>query len=296
MEKETVNAKKNNPEGGLVDTLFGPVEEPDPRPDYQELVQEEMPHYLFDSRYDRQQADLPLIRVHHYRPKIIYQSNITRLIPYVDELALFEKQWGFVKKAGTRESWCERVKIEAVPILEKLTGLCGQHQLLQPRALYSYFFCAARGNTLFLYNEDKKEVFLEIEMPRLKNGVCLTDRLAEKDSGVFDTVAAVAVNMGRNATEMAKSWLAAGKDVDYAYLNGFALEMLNAMMQYTASVITAEGCCLGDVYSLGNAKQGSAKVQSSLIKMLDASLIDISFSRNYLMMPEYSSLALVLPR
>ena len=137
---------------------------------------------------------------------------------------------------------------------------------------------------------------MEVEIPRLKNGVCLTDRLAEAGSGVFDTVAAVAVNMGRNTAEIAKSWLAAGKNVDYAYLQGFALEMLNAMTQYTASVIAAQGCCMGDVLSLGHAKQGNAKVQSALIKMLDASLIDIAFSRNYLMMPEYSALALVLPR
>lgn len=68
------------------------------------------------------------------------------------------------------------------------------------------------------------------------------------------------------------------------------------MTQYTAAVIAGEECCLGDVYGLGAAKQGAAKVQSALIKMLDASLIDIAFSRNYLMMPEYSSLALVLPR
>ena len=287
--------KENILEGRLVETLFGPVEEKD-APDYQEIIREEMPHYLFDSRYDRQQVDLPLIDVARYRPKIITQENISYLIPYLDELTLFEKQWGFVKKEGGRDGWCYWVKAEAVPILEKLTELCRQNQLLQPRAVYSYFFCAAHENTLYLYKEDQKEVFLEIECPRLKNGVCLTDKLAVQGSGVFDTIAAVAVNMGRNAAEMAKSWLAAGKNVDYGYLHGFALEMLNAMTQYSASVIAAEGCCMGDVFSLGSAKQGTAKVQSALIKMLDASLIDIAFSRNYLMMPEYSSLALVFPR
>lgn len=288
--------RENDPDGAFVDTLFGPVEAENERPDYQALIQEEMPHYLFGDGDDRKQADLPLVRVPLYRSKIVSQKDIVRLIPYLDELALFEKQWGIAKKSESRESWCERVKIEAVPILEKLTQLCREHHLLQPRSLYSYCYCAAEGDTLYLYNEDRKGVFLEIKMPRLKNGVCPTDRLAERNTGVFDTIAVVAVNMGRNAVELAKSWLAAGKNMDYAYLHGFALEMLNAMTQYTASVIVAEECCFGDVFSLGYAKQGSAKIQSALIKMLDASLIDIAFSRNYLMMPEYSSLALVLPR
>ena len=294
MEKE--NAKERNSESIMVDTLFGPVERDETGDEYRDAVEEELPHYLFDSRFDRKQADLPLIRVRHYHPKIIGQDKINRLIPYLDELALFERQWGFIKESGNRESWCERVRIEAVPILENLIRLCRQHNLLQPKAIYSYFYCAARDNTILLYDENKRDVFLEIEVPRLKNGVCVADRLAEENSGVFDSVAAVAVNMGRNTAEIAKSWLAAGKNVDYAYLQGFALEMLNAMVQYAASVIAAEGCCPGDVLSLGHAKQGDAKVQSALIKKLDASLIDISFSRNYLMMPEYSALALVLPR
>lgn len=289
------DVKENVSEKHLVETLFGPVEE-DVSQNYHEVLQEELPHYLFDSRYNSQQVDLPLVSVKHYRPRIVVQKNIMHLIPYVDELALFERQWGFLKGQENREAWCQRVEVEAVPVLKKLMALSSEHHLMQPQSLYSYFFCAARGNTLCLYKEDKKEVFLEMEMPRLKNGVCVTDRLAQDGSGTFDTIAAVAVNIGRNAAEMAKSWLRAGKNVDYKYLHGFALEMLNAMTQYTASVIAAEGCCMGDVLSLGSAKQGVAKVQSALIKMLDASLIDIAFSRNYLMMPEYSSLALVLPR
>lgn len=282
--------------GRLVDTLFGVEEEPGRTARHQALAEEELPHYLFDGQADGRQAVLPLIYVPHYRSKVISQKNIADLIPYLDELALFERQWGFVKKGGSRENWCHWVDGEAVPVLEKLIRLSRKHQLLQPRALYAYFFCAAENETLYLYKDNQKDVFLTIDLPRLKNGVCAADKIARRDSGVFDTIAAVAVNMGRNATEMARRWLSAGKEVDYRYLHGFALEMLNAMTQYTATVIAGEECCLGDVYGLGSAKQGAAKVQSALIKMLDASLIDIAFSRNYLMMPEYSSLALVFPR
>lgn len=295
MTDNAVNEKEFSA-GRLVDTLFGPREELGGTARRQALAEEEMPHYLFDEREDGLQAVLPLIHVPHYRPKVISRKDVAGLIPYLDELALFERQWGFVKKEGSRENWCHWVDAQAVPVLEKLVRLSRKNQLLQPKAVYAYFFCAAENDTLYLYKEDQKEVFLTIDMPRLKNGVCAADKIARKDSGVFDTVAAVAVNMGRNATEMAKRWLAAGKEVDYRYLHGFALEMLNAMTRYVAALIAEEECCPGDVYSLGSAKQGVAKTQSALIKMLDAALIDIAFSRNYLMMPEYSSLALVFPR
>lgn len=280
----------------IVETLFGPVAEKEIPFDYKKETEEELPHYFFDGRYDARQADLPLIQVNHYQPKILFRENVSDLIPFLDELALFEKRWGFLKQAENREGWCHRVEMEAVPILTKMTELCRQNQLLQPRAVYSYLFCTAKDNMLYLYKENKSEIFLEIEFPRLKNGVCLTDRLAEKDSGMFDTVAAIAVNMGRNATETCKSWLALGKDEDYKYLHGFALEMLNAMTQYAGYVISSEECCGGDVVSLGNAKQGAARVQSALIKMLKAESIDIAFGNNHQMVPEYSSLALVLPR
>lgn len=287
---ETVSA------GRLVDTLFGPRAEDGRTARQRAAADEELPDYLFNVPDDASQAGLPLIRVAHYRPKTIVQEDVAGLIPYLDELALFERRWGFVKQAGDRESWCARMDAEAVPVLERLTGLCRERRLLHPRALYAYFYAAAQDETLYLYRENKRDVFLSIDFPRLKNGVCAADKIARADSGVFDTVAAVAVNMGRSATELAKSWLNAGKDVDCRFLNGFALESAEAMIRLAAARIAREECCLGDVHFLGTAKTGDPAVQSALIKMLNAGAIDIAFSRNYLMMPEYSALALVFPR
>lgn len=86
--------------GRLVDTLFGVEEEPGRTARHQALAEEELPHYLFDGQADGRQAVLPLIHVPHYRSKVISQKNIADLIPYLDELALFERQWGFVKKGA----------------------------------------------------------------------------------------------------------------------------------------------------------------------------------------------------
>lgn len=277
----------------LVDTLFGP--EPTRRERQAAAVDEELPHYLFCDRDDSQPV-LPLVDLPHYRPNVLKQLRISALIPYLDELSLFEKQWGYAKTRGTRENWCRWVEAEAVPVLDKLVAICQENDLLQPKSVYAYLHCDSEGDTVHIYGEHGAEPVLSIDMPRLANGSCAADKVCRADSGVRDTLAAVAVNMGRNASDMAKKWLSAGKEVDYKYLHGFALEMLRAMTEYTAAAVAREGCCLGQVCPLGTAKEGSAKVQSVLVKMLDASLIDVAFSRNYLMMPEYSSLALILPK
>ena len=285
-------------QGDLVETLFGLM--PDPALDGRsaEPTDEEADHYLYNAAVnDGEQKRLPLINMPLGRSKVTEVDRVADLIPYLDELALFEKRWGFEKEvAETRESWCLRMRGQAVPVLNRLVELCDGYDVLRPRAVHAYFHAAARDGMLLLYGRDKTDPFLTINFKRGANGVCATDKIARADSGEFDTVAAVGVNMGRNAAELAKSWLEAGKETDFRYLHGFALEMLNAMTDYTAARIGTEECCLGDVRGLGTAKQGDPRVQSPLIKALDASMIDIAFSRNYLMMPEYSSLALVFPR
>ena len=300
-QRETVKkmdaVDKAKSESDLVETLFGPMPDSAANGSDAEPTEEEADHYLYNAGNDGEQKRLPLINVPLGRPKTVEVGRVADLVPYLDELALFEKRWGFEKEvAELRENWCLRMRGQAVPVLNRLVELCDGYDVLQPRAVYAYFHAASRDGALLLYGRDKTEPFLSVNFKRGANGVCAADKIARADSGEFDTVAAVGVNMGRNAAELAKSWLEAGKETDFRYLHGFALEMLNAMTDYAAARIGTEECCLGDVFGLGTAKQGDPRVQSPLIKALDASSIDIAFSRNYLMMPEYSSLALVFPR
>ncbi len=283
-------------ESTMIETLFGPEELIEKKQEFEEILQGALPDYLFSEQSDALQAVLPLINVPHYRPKVISQKNILELIPYLDELSLFENQWGFSKGSNSRQNWCELAKIQAVPVLNKLIEVCKEQILLEPRAIYAYFHCAVEDDLLYLYQENKADVLACLKLPRLKNGFCVGDKIAKKDSGVFDSIAVVGTTMGRNASEIAKRWLLSGKSTDFKYLQGFALEMLEAMTQLTANLIAKQRCCVGDVFALGSAKKGDARLQPLLLKALNASLIDISFSRNYSMMPEFSSLSLVLPR
>lgn len=278
----------------LVNTLFGEYQEPTSQQKRQAFLEEALPSYLF--RQEEDQPVLPLTQQKHYRPKSIVQKNVSALLPFLDELSLFEKQWGFDKKDETRAEWCFRMQESATIGLGNLVEACKETGALLPRSIYAYFYAAADEETVSFYQENKKDVFMKIDFPRMANGISLADKFHSVQSGQFSSVAAMAVTMGRNASDTAKKWLQNGEEENYRYLHGFALEMLKAMAAYTAFEITKEGSCVGDMYYLGAAKEGSAKVQSALVKALDASAIEVSFSRNYFMMPEYSALALVLPR
>lgn len=273
----------------LVDTLFGIQEEIPPA---KAVYDEELPHFLFNQD-DDSQALLPLINVPYYRPRILSQPRLSALIPYLNELSLFEKQWGYGLLSDTRESWCRRMKEEAAPLLNSVRDVCEREKILQPRSIFAYLYAKADGDKVHVYRSDGTTVLTTIPFERLDNGVSPADKFSSSD---LTGVAVMAVNMGRNATDIAKKWLLTGQDADYKYLDGFIREMIFAMAEYTAAAIVKEGCCVGSLYSLGTAKEGSAKIQSALIRELDAQQIDISFSRNYLMAPEYSALALVLPK
>ena len=279
-----------------VNTLFGIVEEPDEVDEDVDFAKEDLCRALSPQDHTDAQQVFRFSNISYYHPEIIVKKNIKELLPYINELSLFEQRWGFIGKTVDREEWCQWTEKEAVPLLNNLIKSCEKYQILEPKALYSYFFCSAQDDMLFLYEANRKNIFLTLKMPRLKNGVCFTDQIVKKDSGKTDVIAVVAVNMGKNISETAKRYLSLGRSKDYYYLNGFVLELLDAMTRYVADVVYKQEYCSGDIYDLGYARENYPQIQSSLIRMLDASLIDIRFNKDSRMTPDYSSLALIAPR
>lgn len=280
--------------GQVVDTLFGPSEIPSGEERRRRAVEEAMPSYFF---YEPdEQEPLPLGEAERYIPVVTDEPELTSLLPYLDELALFEGRWGFVRENVSRDEWCRLAEIEVVPVLNGLMDMCVGEMILQPRAVYVYCACAAEGETLYIYKDDEETVAAEIPFPRFPNGSCAADRFYRTSAPRRDTVGVIAATMGKNISEIARKWLLAGHEADFRSLRGFALEMLAAMTEYTAAGMIREGCCAGRVHSLGSAKEGNGRIQAALIDLTAARQIDIGFSRNYLMTPEYSSLSLLFPR
>lgn len=273
-----------NTEKQIVDTLFGKQEEQAAAAfDYAEAL----PHVLFGAD---NQAALPLIQVPLYTPVVVEQDKIAVLIPYLDELSLFEKRWGCALKAEeNRDEWCDRVNTDLIPVLNDVRAVCERENILHPRAVYVYMRAKAEGDSVNFYKADGKTVAATINFKRRADGISLADKFSQE---TFSTVAVVAVTVGKNAGDVAKKWLLLGQDAEYGCLDGFVRETVRAMTEYTAEKINREGCCTGNVYPL-DAQEG--KIAAALVREAAAEKIGITYGANHMLAPQYSALALVLP-
>lgn len=281
---------ENTSEKILVDTLFGTEEKVINKKTLSEYP-DDVPQYLFDTT-DENQIGLPLISVPIAKTKIIVQNNLNVLIPFLNELNLFENRWNFKKTTESREVWATKANQELAPILNSLKEICLNEKILTPKSIYAYFQAKRSEKGIKLYKKETEEV-LEIPLPILSDGSSIADRFSSKE---FKPTAVIATCMGKNATDIAKQWLLSGHNDQFQYLDGFIREITFAMIEYTTYLINKQECCLGQAVSLGMAKTGNPRIQSTIIELLDANRIDISFSRHYLMGPEYSALAFVLPK
>ncbi len=289
------NEKNDASARELVDTLFGPGEEVSAHEKVSAAAERELPDFLFGGADG--QADLPLADASYYEPNVIEEPNLKFLAPYTDELSLFEKRWGYEKGGETRDEWCRRMEIEAVPILNELMQACAQEELMHPQALYSYVHCAADGEKLLLLPKKGEEQPPELPFPRLANGRSLCDRFKPADAnGTCDVVGLIAVNLGKTVSDTLKVWIKEGRTEEARLLSGYAAELLRALAEYAAGIMMKEGVCVGPLHYFGMPKECDPKIQSAILKIMPSERIGISFSRSYLMLPEYTALAMLLPR
>lgn len=275
-----------NDEKQLVDTLFGKREESVPDAfDYAE----ELPHVLFGG--DNQET-LPLVRVPLYAPTVVEPPSLRALMPYVDELSLFEKRWGCAKRDGeTRDEWCEQMNKELVPVLNTVRSVCENENILRPRAVYVYVNAKAKadGDTVDFYQKDGQTVFASLPFERRADGRSVVDKFPAQKAV---PVAVMAVGVGKNAGSVAKKWLLLGQDTEYGCLDGFVREVVAAMTLYAAEQINKAGGCVGNAVPLTAA---DGKTLSAFVRETQADRIEVGFSRTYGVVPQYSTLALVLP-
>lgn len=268
----------------IVDTLFGKQEE-SVSADFD--YDAELPHVLFG---DDNQDSLPLIDVPLYEP-VCVESTPRALMPYLDELSLFEKRWGCgLKDAETRDEWCERMNKDLVPVLNAVRAVCERDGILQPRAAYVYVNAKACGDRVDFYASDGKMVFASLTFPRRADGASPADKFS---SGKAMPVALIAATVGKTASDIAKKWLLLGQDTEYGCLDGFVRETVRAMTAYAAAIVNGQNCCVGDVFE-PNGENG--KLFAAFVKAVQADRIGVEYGANHTLAPKYSALALVLPK
>jgi 5-methyltetrahydrofolate--homocysteine methyltransferase len=171
------------------------------------------------------------------------QIPLEEVTAYLDRQALFAGQWQFRKPQGqSRADYEAMLADKAEPVLRQWLERCRSEGLLTPRVAYGYFPCGRSGNDLVVFDPDEPSLELgRFHLPRQRSGqrYCIADfyrDLGSTDAGeacASDVLPMQAVTMGERATEVAQELFAADRYTDYLYFHGLAVQMAEALAEWT---------------------------------------------------------------
>ncbi|KAF0111116.1 MAG: 5-methyltetrahydrofolate--homocysteine methyltransferase [Rhodospirillaceae bacterium] len=244
--------------------------------------------------------------------RVMDRVSVKALLPYLNEVMLYQFQWGFRKAGKSREEWRAWAAAEVRPVLNRLLALCEAESLLEPRAVYGYWPCAAAGDSVILFDpHDAATEIARFTFPRQPRaeGVCLADFFRDGDQGGRDIIGVQVVTMGARASDGARAWLAADRYQDYLYLHGLSVEMTEALAEYVHKTIRAELGFAGEDareidamlkqgyrgarYSFGYPACPALADQRVLLALLGAERIGVTLSEEDQLHPEQSTSAIV---
>jgi 5-methyltetrahydrofolate--homocysteine methyltransferase len=251
---------------------------------------------------------------------------LEEVFPYLDLQALFVGQWQFRKpKEQSREEYDEFLARKVQPILEEWQQRIIADKLLHPKVIYGYFPCNAEGNTLYIYpvgavRAMRSESFREhplpepitsFEFPRQSSGkrLCIADFFASKESGQVDVFPMQAVTVGEIATEYAQKLFQADNYTEYLYFHGMAVQMAEALAEWTHAKIrhelgfaAEEASNIRDIlqqryrgsrYSFGYPACPNIQEQFKQLDLLDTKRINMYMDESEQLYPEQSTTAII---
>ncbi len=234
------------------------------------------------------------------------------VVPFVNERSLYQFQWGFRKQGRTLDDFLGWAKQELRPVMKRMLALAEAEQILRPQAIYGYWKAAGQGNDLILFEPDGTTEVARFTLPRQprEDGECIADFFRDIDDAERDVIGLQVVTVGQRASDIAREWFEENRYQDYLYLHGLAVEMAEAMAEYTHKRIRAELGFAGEDdremekmlsqgyrgsrYSFGYPACPKLEDQDQLLRLVGAERIGVSLSDESQLHPEQSTSAIVV--
>lgn len=185
--------------------------------------------------------------------------DLDEVFAYLDRNALFAGQWQLRKtQQQSRQEYDVMLAEKAEPVLQEWLGRCRTEGLLTPRVAYGYFPCGRDGNGLVVFDPEGMAAGapaatggLELGrfvLPRQRSGnrYCIADFYRDGASDTdgslrpSDVLPMQAVTMGEGATSFAQELFRADRYTDYLYFHGLAVQMAEALAEWTHARIRRE--------------------------------------------------------
>jgi 5-methyltetrahydrofolate--homocysteine methyltransferase len=257
-------------------------------------------------------SGVPIPEPPFWGARMIEQVPVKALVPYLNETMLFQFQWGFRKAGKTLDEYKAWAQREVKPILRRMLEICETEQILQPRAVYGYWRCAADRDAVVLYDGEGAQEVARFEFPRQdrEGGLCIADFFRDRSLNELDVIGLQVVTMGQQASEIARAWFADNRYQDYLYLHGLSVEMAEALAEYVHKRGRAElgfgheddrdmhkmlkQGYRGSRYSFGYPACPNLADQRQLLALLGAERIGVAMSDEDQLHPEQSTSAIVV--
>ena len=235
------------------------------------------------------------------------------IVSYLDRQALFAGQWQMRKaKDQSRQDYEAELEAKAEPVLQAWLKRIRSEGLLQPAVAYGYFPCGREGNSIVVFGPETNQELGRFALPRQRSGnrYCIADFFNDlSQARPTDVLPMQAVTMGEEASRFSQSLFAADAYSDYLFFHGLAVQMAEALAEWTHARIRREcgfaddeAMALRDVlaqryrgsrYSFGYPACPNVGDSRQQLEWLDAERIGLSMDESDQLHPEQSTTALV---
>lgn len=255
---------------------------------------------------------MPIPTPPFYGASLIEKVPLKTVVGYLNERMLYQFHWGYRKEGRTLEEYMVWARKELRPITTRLLKQCAEENILQAKAAYGYWKCAADGNDMVLFDDSGVNEVARFGFPRQKkaDGLCIADFFRDVSSNERDVIGLQVVTMGHAASEVARQWFAQDRYQDYLYLHGLGVEMTEALAEYVHKRVRAELGFAGEDardtdallsqgyrgsrYSFGYPACPNLADQRQLLDLLGAERIGITLSDGDMLEPEQSTSAIIV--
>lgn len=215
------------------------------------------------------------------------QIDLNEVWNYINKKSLFVLSWGF-RGASTKE-----LGDEADILFKVWKNRVIEEKLFDPRAVYGFFRCHNRGNTLIVdLGEGGGKVDFEFPRSSQEKHLCLTDYFGENDLVAFQVV-----TVGDKATRIIDEWNKDHKYTDAYYLHGLAVETAEALAEWVNARIRRElniGEKRGLRYSWGYPSCPDLSQHHLVWRILDPSKSGMTLTEAGQIIPDQSTAAIIV--
>ena len=213
------------------------------------------------------------------------QINMDDVWEMIDKKSLFKLSWGLRGKAGS-ESEAEHEKL----LLEWKNRIIGE-KLVEPEIVYGYFRCHNKDGKLLVENNTGQSIELDFPRSTKPEHLCLTDYFGSEDIVAFQSV-----TVGNKVAEIIEQWNKEDKYTDAYYLHGLAVEIAEALAEWTNQKIKSELHLRqgGLRYSWGFPSCPDVSQHHLVWKLLQAEKSGMTLTESGQIIPEQSTAAIVV--